>query len=344
MAIVELDLTGLNIDTVRWRGERLRARFGGGRGAYAVVGPTHGLHGWTLSAGVLPDNDQDEINNVSRFEYYYEFFKARTTGDEEVFIIEWRNRRWHAAFVEDNVSYETFTSDLYAGGVEIEQRTVEGYSYNADGSLFVPSDINGLMSWYRVSSDSSAVAMPDLSGNGRDLIGELPMPERTTNGGIPVFRWNGTNDNPFVGPDSYSVTHIFAVACAANAVFPASPAARGLFSGTTAGILAGVASDTKFFDMGYGANFAYKLNGTLYADNNAQAPMDGELGVIECKFPSTIGIDGLQIGYDRAFTGRIWEGDWAYWIAYNNASMTADEEYAIRQFVAAECGNITVIE
>lgn len=344
MAIVALDLTGMNIDSVAWRGARLRADFGGGYGAFAVVDDAHGLHRWAISAGALPDNADHLIDGVSRFEYYYEFFKAHTTGAEEVFEIAWRGQTWHACFVEDEASFEAFTSDLYAGGVEIRQRKVAGYLYNADGSVstFVPSDVSGLQAWYEVGN--SVVSVPDLSVNDRDMIGELPMPSITTNGGVPVMRWNGTDDNPLTNAASYSASHIWVVACATDAVFDATPSNRGLISGVTLGILTGVASDTKFYDMGYGANFAYKLNGTAYADNDAQAPMNGILGVVECKFPSTVGVDGLQIGLDRNFATRIWKGDWVLYLAYNNPSMSAADEYLIRRYAAAVGGGISVIE
>lgn len=140
----EIDLTGMNIDEVSWSGSRLRVNFGHGYGAFSVTGNAPGLHRWKISSGgVLPDRDGTDygpIDGVSRFDYYYEFFKDHTTGAEEIFLMTWRGRQYHACFVDSSQSYEVFTSDLYDGGVEIQQRKVAGFVYNADGS--VPPDVS----------------------------------------------------------------------------------------------------------------------------------------------------------------------------------------------------------
>jgi hypothetical protein len=170
MAIVELDLNGLNIDQVKWRGDVLRANFGGGYGAAAVVGPTAGLHEWELSdGGVSPDRDDADhlpIDGVSRFEYYYEFFKDHTTGTEEVFIIEWRGKKWHASFSDPDLSAEQMTSDLFGiTGVRIRQRRVAGIIYNDDGSIDL--DPPGPLEDFRViaTTDMSITVAWDFPAN-----------------------------------------------------------------------------------------------------------------------------------------------------------------------------------
>jgi hypothetical protein len=136
MPIVELDLEGMNIDSVKWGGSVLRANFGDGYGDAAVVGLASGLHTWALSSGCLPDDEVwGTIEGVSRFAYYWDFFKSHTTGETEIFIIEWRGGKYHASFVDTEMSAEVFTADLFSGGVQVKQRRITGSGYNADGSI-----------------------------------------------------------------------------------------------------------------------------------------------------------------------------------------------------------------
>lgn len=343
-----LDLAGMNVDTVDHSFSLLTANYGDGYQDNALVGSAGGLLEFGLSAGVLPDDATygSLIGGQSRFAYYYDWYCARMAEGNPPFFIEWRDRMYLVSFKETRLSYEVFTSDLFTTGLALRQRRVAGIINNDDGSVYHPlTDIAGLQAWYSAHDDgASAVNLPDLSGNGYDLVGELPMPDRTTNGGVDVFRWNGTNDNPFSGSDAYVFTHIFLVGCHTDATFAASPN-RGLISGATLAVLVSQVSTTKWTDVGYGANFEYKKNGTAFADNNAQAPMSGALAVMECKFPSTAGIDvGLRIGGDRTDGTRYWKGDFAHLIIVNNAAMTSAQEYMIRRFIARECGDIAVVE
>lgn len=137
MPFETLSLEGMNIDSVEWSISELTADYGEGYGDAVLTGAAAGLHRWALSAGVLPD-DADYGSLISgdpRFEYYFSFFKARKAEGDGVFIVEWRGLNWHASFVGPSISFEQFTSDLFAGGVEIRQRRVVGESYEADGSI-----------------------------------------------------------------------------------------------------------------------------------------------------------------------------------------------------------------
>ena len=90
------------------------------------------------SAGIwLDDLDMLTIDGVSRFEYYWEFFKRHTTGDNDIFVIDWRERFWHASFVDPGISVSKFKNQLIyeSTGIKIMQRRVLGETYEADGSL-----------------------------------------------------------------------------------------------------------------------------------------------------------------------------------------------------------------
>jgi hypothetical protein len=54
MPYAELDLTGMDFDSVDFEVAVLKANFGEGYGAGALVGSSAGLHKWALSSGALP--------------------------------------------------------------------------------------------------------------------------------------------------------------------------------------------------------------------------------------------------------------------------------------------------
>lgn len=138
---------GLRIESIAWTGAVLRASFGSGYGAKALVGNASGLHRWSIhSGGIWWDGlDDMTIDGVSRFEYYWEFFKTHTTGEADIFIIEWRDRFYHASFADVEMSVEKFKNEtIYQGGFEIVQRRIAGGSYNPDGSVDLPEAPEGL--------------------------------------------------------------------------------------------------------------------------------------------------------------------------------------------------------
>lgn len=128
----------MDIDAVDWEDAVLEVDFGGGYQAGVNVGPLGGLHMWTLSSGCLPDDDDAAylpISAQSRFAYYFDFFKARKAEGNSTFIIEFRGLNYHAGFADPKISMERFTEDLFAGGVLIKQRRIEGESYESNGSI-----------------------------------------------------------------------------------------------------------------------------------------------------------------------------------------------------------------
>jgi hypothetical protein len=148
MPYEELDLTGMDFDTAEREFSVLKASFGEGYGAGALVGSSAGLHLWALSSGALPGDVAygSLIDGQARFDYYWDFFKARMAEGDGIFVIDFRGKKYHASFVETKMSAEVFTFDLFGGGVQVRQRRVPGFVYNADGSvdLTPPSVPTGL--------------------------------------------------------------------------------------------------------------------------------------------------------------------------------------------------------
>lgn len=140
---VELNLAGMEIGAIEWKGERLTADFGSGYGASAVVGHASGLWGWEIMSDCLPDDEdyQNEIGGLPRFEYYFNFIRDHITGDTDIFEIDFRGRKFHASFEENSISGEMLTYDLFSlSGVKLKQRRVPGIYYRSDGSVFHPEN------------------------------------------------------------------------------------------------------------------------------------------------------------------------------------------------------------
>lgn len=131
--------TGMRIRRVTWGAEVIRTDFGYGYGAAALVGPATGLHKFTLSASILPNTTTfGTIGGKAWFDYYYDFFIARTTGGEPMFMVQWRSKSWHVRFAAAEMSADKFKGELYAGGLELEQRRVADFSsYDTDGSIIL---------------------------------------------------------------------------------------------------------------------------------------------------------------------------------------------------------------
>lgn len=141
MPLATLDLTGMRLEAVEWAGSKLTADYGHGYGDMVVTGPVGGLHRWVMkSGGIWPDNTTYglAISAVSRFQYYWEFFKTHTTGGTDIFILSFRSGLYHASFADPSISAERMrkTLDLYeSAGIPIRQRRIVGEAYNADGSI-----------------------------------------------------------------------------------------------------------------------------------------------------------------------------------------------------------------
>lgn len=127
----------MRVKDLGWRAEKLRGNFGSGYGASALVGVASGLHRFAIGAGgVLSDELTMPSVGTTWFDYYYDFFIARTTGAEERFLIPWRSKWWHVRFVENEMSWEKFRDAIYTGSLELEQVRVPAFSsYNSDGSV-----------------------------------------------------------------------------------------------------------------------------------------------------------------------------------------------------------------
>lgn len=204
-------------------------------------------------------------------------------------------------------------------------------------SGFSPTNVSGLQAWYQVTPTTNPASVSDLSiaQGGGTLTSAVTRPVLTTNGSVNVLRWNGTTSTPLLGTPETPFTHIFIVACYTDATFTGYP---GLIGAQTADVLVGGDGTQAFFDFGAGG-YTYSLNGVV--DPTLIAPRSGTLGIIQYTAPTTYTMaNGLDIGLQKAIAGRIWKGDVALVLLYDNISMTAGQATQIRKWCGQVCGGI----
>ncbi len=145
----ELDLTGLDVDSGVWAGQIIRKSFGGGFKRKVLVGPSFLIPRWKLSSGAWPGDEAygNLINGMTRFDYYTDFFQRFTTGEDDVFVIDFHGKKWTVRFAVTELPFNMHSYDLFdsADGVEVEYAFVPGQIYNADGSLPAPDVPDGAL-------------------------------------------------------------------------------------------------------------------------------------------------------------------------------------------------------
>lgn len=318
----ELNLTGIEIEPVELRVERLKASFGGGYGANASVGSSHGLWGWEIGSECLPDDAdyQDLIAGVPRFQYYKDFFLDHTVGDSnEVFAIDFRGRKFHCSFADDSISGVMHSYDLFSlSGIKLEMRKVPGIYYRDDGSVFDPREITGLWGWYR-SEDWDAGDLTDLSGNLHHLDGN----------GVITLVADARNDRDIVRLSSTGFftntasVRVYAALIALklpNSTFSSAAGVLTGLGGSSERILIGTNAATKFANRSFGGTFQYKKDGTTYAESDEQAPMSA-WGVVSVTSTGGIELDGLQFGKNRTTAATFAEADIGEILVYGTAPL-----------------------
>ncbi len=160
----------------------------------------------------------------------------------------------------------------------------------------------------------NVTAVPDRSSNARNLACASTHPLYHTNvrAGRPGVYFNGAK-NPLVNSGgSFSIKHLFVAAAFDDADFGANY--QGLFTDpTTIAVLVGKNGTTRFedFDFEAAGTYRYARGNYAYAENDAQAAMNGKFAVYEVSLSSGWGlIGGFQVGQDRNTSARKMKGYW----------------------------------
>lgn len=320
----ELDLTGLEIDGYLWKGNKKRASFGSGFGAVARNGHVNGEWSWTLSSAVVVDSEayNDQIDGMPSAQYYFEFFKRHTTGDQDIFVIEWRGHKYLAEFVENGIGGEMHTVDLFSiEDVAIRQRRVSGLIERTDGSVFEPDQIADFI-WarYKDAQDFPDVVFAPGASDAWVAEGADPTDERAllvtgdvvsaanVLGTHDAVRFNNTTNDGFLTAYNTGINLYDAIFVMKMREASFSNNAGILTADASVGILVGDTGTTKFVNFSIGSGFSFSKNNVAYAESNQQAPMNA-FGVVRVSVETGLSLATIQIGKDRNFSGRFAEMD-----------------------------------
>lgn len=335
--ILELDLTGMNIDAVSHKYSVLEAQFGDGRSDGVRVGDAGGTQSFRLSAGVLPDDAAlgSLINGVPRFEYYYEFYKARMRAGNQAFAITHRGRKYHVKFETTDFSYEVFTADLFQAGIALRQARVQGIYYTDDGYAYDPTDVASLWGGWM---PSGFVTISDL-WNGEigsrvlNMVDDVEELSADQNGLNVLALSQTTNDgmlqNIAIGTTIYDVMMVMKMR---EATFSNNCGILTGDGGSDPQCLLGSSGTTKFQDLSLGGTYSYRLNGTQYAANNQQAPMN-EYGVVHIRYTTGWNLaGGFQFGKNRTTGSTFAEANFGE-IWMSSTALTAAEYTDLQRYL-----------
>lgn len=192
------------------------------------------------------------------------------------------------------------------------------------------------LAWYQYQPGGSAGQVIYDSIGDKHLTADVAnAPILTTNvlNGYPAWYFNGTRD-PLVWSGLVTIKHAFIVASAEDATFAGY---QGLFTGETLGdVLVGENATDQFFDLSL-TGFEYTKNGTVYANNDQQAPVSGAFALLEAQSVPGITLDGIQIGQQKADTARLWKGHFVEMILFDRI-LNATEHRRVRNYFATKFG------
>ena len=189
-----------------------------------------------------------------------------------------------------------------------------------------------------VLSGSDVASMTDLSGNGRTVSCATNRPvyaaEVAAANNMPAITFNGSTTNPLTNTSPVTLYSIFIVASYDTATFASDY--RGLIGGVVAAnpaCLVGETGQSRFLDNGYGSSQVYRMANHIYANASMSAPMSGVPRVIEIHFTGGHGqANGLQIGRDRDYSARIWDGYVYEWMVYTRVLTDAERMRMYKYF------------
>lgn len=175
-------------------------------------------------------------------------------------------------------------------------------------------------------------SLTDYSGKNRHLTADNNQPISYTGvlNGKSVVRFNGSQ-NPLSKTAAFTINCGWIVANFNGAAFNTF---NGLLSGTVIGdILTGGSGTTNWFNFGV-EKYEYRSSGRIYPGSNAPAPMNS-FKIIFFRFWKPIVVNSIQLGQQRDFTDRKWNGDVALLAFY---SKFFDEE-EIQNYTTAIAAN-----
>lgn len=199
--------------------------------------------------------------------------------------------------------------------------------------LLIPE--GGLYAWYPLYDREDLISsdgVKDESGNSRDLL--------STGTPAQTYLENAINSRPavvhlatqypLVAAGEVALKHVFMLAKSDEAsTFAAN---RGLLTAETSTALwVGESGQTRFVDLSIGGSFAYIKSQTSYTEANQQAPFNNFELIEASESSGGFSLGALQVGQDRADTGKRFVGKWAELVCYTT-TLTGNDLARLRLY------------
>lgn len=164
----------------------------------------------------------------------------------------------------------------------------------------------GMQAWHAYEAGASGDhVIYDYSGNARHIscaLGNTPVLTTSVINGLPGWYFNGSR-TPLAYTGALTPKHVFILAGHTGASFAIN---QGVISGVGAAggdILVSETSGTQYTDLALGGDFIYRKSETLYANASLEAPMGGDIELMDIRLAAGVILDGIQIGQQRDYDG-----------------------------------------
>lgn len=179
----------------------------------------------------------------------------------------------------------------------------------------------GILGWHSADTAfavTNAIDLPDIAGSVGTLYGAInnsPAVVPNVQNGYAALRFNGTTSRGSASlAGSFNIKHAFVVAGHNGEDFGSTY--RGLLTTSSAAVTPNIiltgntGNSTTFFDYAWVGDYQFRRFGVPFAANASPGSFNGEIGVFEVSRTGGMLLDSIQIGMDRNFFDRVWDGDW----------------------------------
>jgi hypothetical protein len=294
-----------------------RAELSDGYRQQALYGSSLGTRSWNFSfktltgAGYNPSIDLDGIAMATGTYLMDLFVRTKTSGIPFIVKSPVNNQYYLAEFADSSLTFDRALVKLFSSGVNLRQVRLPGVY------MFSPAQLSSVSHWYTTpitgATDNTALpgdAWANETGGDQILTFGTTTYQTNEQNGLSVVRLDQTSGVSYLSTDNLVpdiLYEVFMVMKVREAAFSHDDGIIANGDGSAGSpVLIGTASDTKFYNLGFGAGYTYKKNGIQFAESNQQAPMNA-FGLVHVRRDAGWTLpQGLVFGIDRitAFPNR----------------------------------------
>jgi hypothetical protein len=285
-----------------------RADLSDGFRMQAMYGNAAGTRMWNLGFNAMRNKATPDVTDgdlgLSAARYLWDLF-IRTKNSGTPFVVRdpLYNQYYLAEFSDRILSFEQIFTTLFSTGLNLKQVRLRGVT------VFDPSVYAEVSRYFQtpITGATDNATLPGDAWNnetgGDDFASVGATYQTNEHNGNAIVRLDttgGTDNLATVSGDSEVFYEAFLLMKVRETTFAEH---SGIISNADAEsgspALLGNAGTTKFFNLGLGAGYEYRMNGIQYAESNQQAPMN-QWGVVHIRREQGWTMpNGIVIGQDR---------------------------------------------